>query len=89
MTTGTVKLDRFLGRELCVLAWRQNTGNASGCLVILSKVACTAAGRALVVYSQDSCRTRLADQTDRGWRKALYCALSMEISINLSRKVKT
>ncbi|MEI6261035.1 MAG: DUF3780 domain-containing protein [Deltaproteobacteria bacterium] len=36
-STGKVKLDRFLGRELCVLAWAAEHATQEECAVICQK----------------------------------------------------
>ena len=86
--TGTVRLDRFLGRELCVLAWGAEHATPLECLIICQKWLALRPEERWWFYSKTAAEARLADQTDRGWRKALYCALSDGISINLGSKIK-
>ena len=86
--TGTVKLDRFLGRELCVLAWAAEHASPSECLVICQKWLALRPEERWWFYSKTAAEARLADQSQRGWRKALYCALSDGTGIQLGQKVK-
>ena len=86
--TGTVKLDRFLGRELCVLAWAAEHASPSECLVICQKWLALRPEERWWFYSKTAAEARLADQSLRGWRKALYCALSDGTGIQLGQKVK-
>jgi hypothetical protein len=39
------------------------------------------------LFSKTSAEARLAEHTDRGWRKALYCALSDGKSLSIPTKV--
>ncbi len=87
-TTGTVKLDRFLGRELCVIAWAAEHATPLECLIICQKWLALRPEERWWFYSKTAAEARLADQTDRGWRKALYCALSDGTGIQLGQKVK-
>jgi hypothetical protein len=86
--TGTVKLDRFLGRELCVLAWAAEHASPSECLVICQKWLALRPEERWWFYSKTAAEAKLADQSQRGWRKALYCALSDGAGIQLGQKVK-
>ena len=86
--TGTVKLDRFLGRELCVLAWAAEHASPSECLVICQKWLALRPEERWWFYSKTAAEARLADQSQRGWRKALYCALSDGTGIQIGQKVK-
>lgn len=86
--TGTVKLDRFLGRELCVLAWAAEHASPSECLVICQKWLALRPEERWWFYSKTAAEARLVDQSQRGWRKALYCALSDGTGIQLGQKVK-
>jgi hypothetical protein len=85
---GKVKLDRFLGRELCVLAWAAEHAAAAECAVICQKWLALRPEERWWLYSKTASEAGLAEQTGRGWRKGLYCALSDGTSIKLDRKVK-
>ena len=86
--TGMVKLDRFLGRELCVLAWAAEHASPNECAIICQKWLALRPEERWWFYSKTASEARLAEQTKRGWRKALYCALSDGENISLGQKVK-
>jgi hypothetical protein len=87
-STGKVKLDRFLGRELCVLAWAAEHATQEECAVICQKWLALRPEERWWLFSKTSSEAGLADQKDRGWRKALYCALSDGGSIKVKTKIK-
>lgn len=86
--TGKVKLDRFLGRELCVLAWAAERASPEECRVICQKWLALRPEERWWLYSKTSSEAGMADQKERGWRKALYCALSDGDSIAVQTRVK-
>ncbi|OQB09056.1 MAG: hypothetical protein BWY21_00961 [Parcubacteria group bacterium ADurb.Bin216] len=85
--TGRTKLDRFLGRELCVLAWAAEHATSEECAIICQKWMALRPEERWWFYSKTASEAGLANQTNRGWRKALYCALSDGTSIRLEQKV--
>ena len=85
---GKIKLDRFLGRELCVLAWAAEHATQEECGVICQKWLALRPEERWWLFSKTSSEAGLADQKDRGWRKALYCALSDGTSIKVETRVK-
>ena len=85
---GTIKLDRFLGRELCVLAWASEHATPLECMVICQKWLALRPEERWWFYSKTAAEARLAEHTERGWRKALYCALSDGVGIKTTQKVK-
>lgn len=87
-STGKVYLDRFLGRELCVLAWAVEHGIPEECAIICQKWLALRPEERWWLYSKTSSEAGLADQKDRGWRKALYCALSDGGSIKVKTRIK-
>ncbi len=87
-STGKVKLDRFLGRELCVLAWAAEHATQEECAVICQKWLALRPEERWWLFSKTSSEAGLEDQKDRGWRKALYCALSDGGSIKVKTKIK-
>jgi hypothetical protein len=87
-TTGKVKLDRFLGRELCVLGWAAEHASPEECLVIAQKWLALRPEERWWLYSKTASEAGLASDTQRGWRKALYCALADGANVKLSQKVK-
>lgn len=84
---GQVKLDRFLGRELCVLAWAAEHASVDECAIISQKWLALRPEERWWLYSKTSSEAGLAEQKGRGWRKALYCALCDGESIKLRPKV--
>lgn len=86
--TGIIKLDRFLGRELCILTWAAEHASAQECLIINQKWLALRPEERWWLYTKTAAEAGQADQKDRGWRKALYCALSDGTSIKLGQKVK-
>lgn len=87
-TTGKVKLDRFLGRELCVLGWAAEHASPEECLVIVQKWLALRPEERWWLYSKTASEAGLFFDTQRGWRKALYCALADGENVKLSQKVK-
>jgi hypothetical protein len=93
MATGTwspgrVKMDRFLGKELCVLAWAAEHAEPAELPIITRKWLALRPEERWWLYSKTAAEAGLAEQTLRGWRKALYCAFSDGESMRLSPKVK-
>lgn len=90
-TIGKVKLDRFLGRELCVLGWAAEHASSDECLMICQKWLAMRPEERWWLYSKTAAEAGRDDQTQRGWRKALYCALSdgSNIKLDLKKKPKT
>lgn len=87
-TTGKIKLERFLGRELCVLGWAAEHASPEECLIICQKWSALRPEERWWLYSKTASEARMDNQTQRGWRKAIYCALSDGINIKMSLKVK-
>lgn len=88
-TTGIVKLDRFLGRELCVLAWAAEHANIDECPVICQKWLALRPEERWWLYNKTASEAKAESDTNRGWRKALYCALSDGKGIKFPKKRKT
>lgn len=87
-STGCIKLDRFLGKELCVLAWATEHASPDECDVICQKWLALRPEERWWLYSKTAAEGAKAGQKDVGWRKALYCALSDASNIKLVQKVK-
>lgn len=85
--SGTVKLDRFLGRELCVLAWAAEHASPDECLVISQKWLALRPEERWWLYSKTAAEAGQSDQIQHGWRKALYCALSDGTNIKMGQKI--
>lgn len=73
--TGTNFVDRLLGKELCVLAWAAETATEEQIQIICSKWAALRP-EDWWLYAMTVAEAGLPDDTQRGWRRALYCALS-------------
>jgi hypothetical protein len=84
--TGIVKLDRFLGRELCVMAWAAEHATPDECLIIAQKWQALRPEERWWLYTKTASEAGKAKETNRGWRKALYCSLSDGKSIKLGPK---
>jgi hypothetical protein len=87
-SVGKTKLDRFLGRELCVLGWAAEHASPVECLVICQKWLALRPEERWWLYSKTASEAGNDNQTQRGWRKALYCALSDGANIRLEPKKK-
>ena len=85
---GKVRLDRFLGRELCVLGWAAEHATPDECLIICQKWLALRPEERWWLYSKTASEAGHSNQSERGWRKALYCALSDGTNIRLRPKIK-
>jgi hypothetical protein len=74
--TGTNLVDRLLGKELCVLAWAAETANDDLVPVICSKWAALRPEERWWLFSMTVAESGLPADTERGWRRALFHALS-------------
>lgn len=74
--TGTNFVDRLLGKELCVLAWAAETATEEQIQIISSKWAALRPEERWWLYAMTVAEAGLPDDTQRGWRRALYFALS-------------
>ena len=74
--TGTNLVERLLGKELCVLAWAAETANDDQLPVIGSKWAALRPEERWWLFSMTVAEAGLPDDTQRGWRRALFHALS-------------
>ncbi|KPA09725.1 hypothetical protein MHK_010065 [Candidatus Magnetomorum sp. HK-1] len=84
--TGKIKLDRFLGRELCVLGWAAEHASPDECLVICQKWLALRPEERWWLYSKTASEAGHDHQSNRGWRKAIYCALSDGTNIKVPPK---
>ena len=85
-TVGKVLLDRFLGRELCVLAWAAELASPDQCAIICQKWLALRPEERWWLFSKTASEAGLEDQANRGWRKALYCALSDGTNVRVAPK---
>lgn len=74
--TGTNLVDRLLGKELCVLAWAAETANSDQLPVICSKWAALRPEERWWLFAMTVAESGLPGDTQRGWRRALFHALS-------------
>jgi hypothetical protein len=74
--SGTNLVDRLLGKELCVLAWAAETANADQIPIICSKWAALRPEERWWLFSMTAAEAGLPEDTQRGWRRALFLALS-------------
>lgn len=74
--TGTNRVDRLLGKELCVLAWAAETANEGQLPVICSKWAALRPEERWWLFAMTVAESGLPEDTQRGWRRALFLAFS-------------
>jgi len=74
--TGANLVDRLLGKELCVLAWAAETANDDQLPVICNKWAALRPEERWWLFSMTAAESGLPADTNRGWRRALFFALS-------------
>ncbi len=74
--TGTNLVDRLLGKELCVLAWAAETASEEKIPVICSKWAALRPEERWWLFAMTVAEAGLPEDTQRGWRRALFLALS-------------
>jgi len=73
---GTNLVDRLLGKELCVLAWAAETATDEQVPVICSKWAALRPEERWWLFSMTVAEAGLPEDAMRGWRRALFHALS-------------
>lgn len=86
--TGKIRLDRFLGRELCVLGWAAEHARTEECPVICQKWLALRPEERWWLYSKTASEAGQHRDTHRGWRKALYCALSDGTGMRMDPRTK-
>lgn len=74
--TGVNLMDRLLGRELCVLAWAAETATPEQIRIICSKWAALRPEERWWLFAMTVAEAGLPEDTQRGWRRALFHALS-------------
>jgi len=74
--SGTNLVDRLLGRELCVLAWAAETANDEQLPITCSKWAALRPEERWWLFAMTVAEAGLPEDTQRGWRRALFLALS-------------
>lgn len=74
--SGTNLVDRLLGKELCVLAWAAETANPEQLPIICGKWAALRPEERWWLFAQTCAEAGLPEDTERGWRRALFLALA-------------
>ena len=74
--SGTNLIDRLLGKELCVLAWAAETANEEQLPVICGKWAALRPEERWWLFSMTVAEAGMSEDTERGWRRALFLSLS-------------
>ena len=74
--TGTNLVDRLLGKELCVLAWAAETATDEQIPIICNKWAALRPEERWWLFAMTVAEAGLPEDTQRGWRRALFLALS-------------
>ena len=74
--SGDNLLDRLLGKELCVLAWAAEEATDELLPIVCSKWAALRPEERWWLFSMTVAETGLPEDAGRGWRKALFHALS-------------
>jgi hypothetical protein len=74
--TGTNLVDRLLGKELCVLAWACETAAVEQLPIICSRWAALRPEERWWLFTMTVAEAGLAGDANRGWRRALFFALS-------------
>lgn len=74
--TGLNLVDRLLGKELCVLAWAAETAKPEQLPIICSKWAALRPEERWWLFSMTVAEAGLPEDAQRGWRRAMYYALS-------------
>jgi hypothetical protein len=73
---GSNGVDRLLGKELCVLAWAAETATDDQLPVVCSKWAALRPEERWWLFAMTVAEAGLPEDTERGWRRALFHALS-------------
>jgi hypothetical protein len=74
--SGTNLVDRLLGKELCVLAWAAETASQEQIPVICTKWSALRPEERWWLFTMTVAEAGLPEDTQRGWRRALFLALS-------------
>jgi Protein of unknown function (DUF3780) len=74
--TGTNLVDRLLGKELCVLAWAAEPATEEQIPVICNKWAALRPEERWWLFTMTVAEAGLPEDGQRGWRRALFYALS-------------
>ena len=84
--TGTNLVDRLLGKELCLLAWAAETANDEQIPIISNKWAALRPEERWWLFHMTVAEAGLPQDTQRGWRLALFLAFSDGDKLPAQRK---
>jgi hypothetical protein len=76
--SGINKVDRLLGKELCILAWAVEQASEMQIITICRKWSALRPEERWWLFSSAAAEGGLAESSQKGWRKAIYHALSGE-----------
>lgn len=85
---GRTLVDRLLGKELCVLAWAAEKATPNQLPIICTRWAALRPEERWWLFSMTVAEAGLPEDGERGWRKALYFALSDGDCSTAKRKSK-
>ena len=85
-SVGNTKVDRLLGKELCVLAWAAEHADKDERKVVAAKWSALRPEERWWLFAQAVSEAGLADDKNRGWRRALYYALADGESPAIAKK---
>lgn len=85
---GKTLVDRLLGKELCVLAWAAEHAKPDEYPVICSKWAALRPEERWWLFSVTAAEAGMAEDAERGWRRALHLALSDGERVTTERRVR-
>lgn len=74
--TGSNRMDRLLGKELCVFAWAAETATAEQILIIANNWTAMGAPERWWLFHATMAEAGRPEDRQRGWRRALFVALS-------------
>lgn len=77
--SGATKLDRLLGKELCVLAWAAEDAHEDKLPVVCARWVALRPEERWWLFAMTVAEAGNPDDRDRGWRVALRAALSDEL----------
>jgi len=74
--SGVTKVERLLGKELCILAWAAERALPDELPIICARWSALRPEERWWLFSMTAAEAGQAEDKERGWRKALYYALS-------------
>lgn len=86
--TGPNLVDRLLGKELCVLAWAAERARPEELPVICSRWAALRPEERWWLFAMTAAEAGLPEDGERGWRRALYAALSDGVTTPARKRLR-